>query len=412
MASPGHVHRKGERRSLSHVGGAIEVSGADDAMRAVLEKALAVESDERATRAHVHGFHSFAARLHPGTARALVEGLAPPGGRVLDPFCGSGTVLVEARLAGRHGFGIDANPLAVEIAWLKSAGSTARERERLVASATEVAEHADLRRSKKAGPTRRYGPDDRDMFDVHVLLELDGLVDGIRRSTSGDLARALGLVLSSILVKVSRQPGDTTETRVARRLPGGFSIELFVRRAEELARQLGDYAALLGRKAPPANIAVGDARRLERVDADGIDLVVSSPPYPGVYDYATQHAARLRWLGLDARHFERSEIGSRRQLGRLPYAAALVEWRAQLGPCLAEMARVLAPQGRVALVIADSVLAGRPLYADALVPELASRAGLALTALASQPRPHFHLPTERAFAKQPRHEHVLVLRRV
>lgn len=46
--------------------------------------------------------------------------LYPDARRVLDPFCGRGTTLFAARLAGRKGVGIDANPVAVAIARAKT----------------------------------------------------------------------------------------------------------------------------------------------------------------------------------------------------------------------------------------------------------------------------------------------------
>ena len=46
----------------------------------------------------------------------LVRACSPPGGAVLDPFCGSGTSLVAAVNAGRTAIGIDINPDAVAIA--------------------------------------------------------------------------------------------------------------------------------------------------------------------------------------------------------------------------------------------------------------------------------------------------------
>jgi len=46
----------------------------------------------------------------------LVNAACPPGGMVLDPFCGSGTALVAAATGGRNFIGIDRNAQAVAIA--------------------------------------------------------------------------------------------------------------------------------------------------------------------------------------------------------------------------------------------------------------------------------------------------------
>ena len=400
----------GARRSLSHVGGAVDASGGDPAVQAALSRALEVAADEAATLAHVHGFHSYPARLHPETAARLIEAFSKSGSSILDPFCGSGTVLVEARRLGRLAVGVDANPLAIELAWLKTRGISPARAEQLVAAATAVAEHAEERRSRRAGPARKRLAADRELFDVHVLLELDGLQDGIRDIESHELRRVLGLVLSALLTKVSRRPGDTAERLEPRRFRSGHVIRSFVRKAEELARRLAEYQALLPPNAPRATARVGDARDL-RLRPGSVDLIVTSPPYPGVYDYVRHHEARLRWLGLDTATFGRREIGSRRELSRLDADGALERWSADFSACLRQMAKVLRGSGNAALVIADSVLQDRPLYAEEAIARLARAAGLELVARASQVRPHFHRPTAHAFRNRPRREHVLLLRR-
>ena len=48
--------------------------------------------------------------------RLLIDAACPPGGSVLDPFCGSGTTLVAASENGRPAIGIDVNPDAIQIA--------------------------------------------------------------------------------------------------------------------------------------------------------------------------------------------------------------------------------------------------------------------------------------------------------
>jgi len=400
-----------DRRALSHVGGAIELAGGSEDERHALKSALAVEADETATQAHVHGFHSYPARLHPETARRLIEELSRPGDRVLDPFCGSGTVLVEARLAGRAALGVDVNPLAIELSELKANGPGAPWVSRLVPLAERVAEHADERRRSRAGATRRYDETDVALFAPHVLLELDGLRDGIDHVEVPDVRRALLLVLSAVLTKVSARAGDTGRSEGQKRVSAGYTARFFVKKADELARRLAEAAELLPPRAPLVKAVHGDARDLHGVDDGKIDLVVSSPPYAGVYDYVFHHRDRLRWLGLPEERFETHEIGARRHARGVSFSYALARFRSELGGALAELGRVIAPRGAVVLVIADSVLASHAVFAEELVRGLAPSAGLTLVASASQKRPHVHAPTQRAFASRPRREHALLLRR-
>ena len=400
-----------DRRALSHVGGAIELEGGSEDERHALRSALAVEPDETATQAHVHGFHSYPARLHPETARRLIEELSRPGDRVLDPFCGSGTVLVEARLAGRAALGVDVNPLAIELSELKANGPGAPWVPRLVPLAKRVAEHGDDRRRARAGATRRYDETDVALFAPHVLLELDGLRDGIDHVEDPDVRRALLLVLSAVLTKVSARAGDTGRSEGQKRVSAGYTARFFVKKAEELARRLGEAAELLPPRAPLVKAVHGDARDLHGVSDGKIDLVVSSPPYAGVYDYVFHHRDRLRWLGLPEERFETHEIGARRHARGVSFGHALTRFRSELGAALGELGRVLSPRGAAVLVIADSVLASHAVFAEELVRGLAPGAGLTLVASASQKRPHVHAPTQRAFASRPRREHALLLRR-
>lgn len=60
--------------------------------------------------------HKYWARKPSNVVAAFLRAFAPPGGRVLDPFCGSGVVLAEARALGLDATGIDLNPAAALIA--------------------------------------------------------------------------------------------------------------------------------------------------------------------------------------------------------------------------------------------------------------------------------------------------------
>jgi DNA modification methylase len=154
----------------------------------------------------------------------------------------------------------------------------------------------------------------------------------------------------------------------------------------------------------------GDARELREVKRGSVDLVVTSPPYPGVYDYVIHHQDRLRWLGFDARRFEAFEIGARRHARNVSFRPALARFKSEMGRAMDEMRRVLVHGGAALIVVADSVLANQAVRADDVMYDLAEEVGLVPAAVASQVRPHFHAPTQRAFRDAPRREHVVLLR--
>ncbi len=415
------------RRSLTHIGGAVERTG-DPAVAEVLATALDVapaqepRGDRRGQddvkddrddpdRAHVHGFHAYPARMHPATAARLIRGLSEEGATVLDPFCGSGTVLVEAMIAGRRAIGTDLNPLAARLAALKTSPRTPTERDRMIAAARGVAAFAEERRTRRAGATKRYPPEDVATFEPHVLLELDSLAAGIRDLADDRAREALQLVLSSVLVKVSRKASDTSEHASTRRISAGYPSRLLVKKTEELARRFMALSALLPEGARPARVLLEEATRLPSVGAATVDAVVTSPPYVATYDYLAHHALRLRWLGLDASAFATHETGSRRRYARLDAAEARAAWTKELTAIFRSLSRVCRKGARVALLIADSAVGTEALRADALVAALAPPAGLEVLARATQSRPHFHGPTARAFERVPRAEHAIALQK-
>ena len=398
------------RRALTNVGGEVDTSGAPEEALA-LARALDVspeEEEDAPDRAHVHGFHAYPARTHPVTARRLVEAFAGEAGPVLDPFCGSGTVLVEAMLAGRDAIGTDLNPLGVMLARAKTYPRTPAQTAALVAAAEGVAAFADARRKKKAGATRRLPREDVALFAPHVLLELDSIRAGVEGCEDGPRG-ALELVLSAILVKVGRKASDTAGHQVARRIAAGYPARLFVKKTEELCRRLAELEKLLPPGTPAARVALDDATRLRSVPAATIDAVVTSPPYVATYDYLAHHGLRLRWLGLDAREFETGETGSRRRYARMLAPEARAAWTRELGAILKSLARVCRKGARVVLLVADSAVQEEALRADAILSSLAPGAGFEPIARASQRRPHFHGPTARAFQDTPRAEHAIAL---
>ena len=72
------------------------------------------------TKEYTHCFHIYPAMMIPQIARRLIELYGQDADFLFDPYCGTGTSLVEGRLAGMSVAGTDLNPTARLISQAKS----------------------------------------------------------------------------------------------------------------------------------------------------------------------------------------------------------------------------------------------------------------------------------------------------
>jgi len=388
------------RRSLVQSGGAIRSAGEPETASHL---AAAIAAGDGAPADDLtHGFHTYPARMHPVLAREVIGGLARPGDVVIDPFCGGGTVLVEALVAGCRPYGVDLNPLALRIAEVRCALRDGPARARFERTLHGVAAGSIERVRSRARPRFALPRSERAYYEPHVLLELAGLFDEVGEVAAEADRRALMIVFSALLVKFSRQRADTSDELVLKRIRKGLVSEFFVRKGEELALRWQALFESAPKGAFAAELRCGDARRLgtlvgERVRAD---LILSSPPYGGTYDYAHQHARRNAWFGLDAARWEAEEIGARRRsTGSAPAAP---RWDSEMLAVLRALRSVLRDTGCVVLWLGDAELDGARIAADDQIARLAPQAGFTLTASARQER-------RDARAGLPRGEHLLLL---
>lgn len=392
------------RRSLTAVvqnaRGPIESDGEAE-LQDILRDAFAA-CDEVDADSLTHGFHTYPARMHPGMARVLVERCAPADGLVLDPFCGSGTVVVEAMRAGRHAIGADLNPLALRIAEVHCLRPTEQalaawneEVNALCERSLERVRNRDDIRAPLSAPMAR-------LYEGHTLRELAGLHLEIANVEDDDMRLGLEVVFSSLVIKLSRKKADTSDEQEVKRIRKGLPTEMFARKADELAARWSALTSEVPHGAHEPDFVLTDIRTLPNAlgRETRCDAVITSPPYGGTYDYHQQHVLRMAWLGLADKDLERYEIGARRRMTKVDNAIA--QWEHELLGALQSIGGVLKATGNAVLLLGDAQLQHQRIDAREQVGRLCQRWGLSLRASAAQERADWQ-------GGRPRLEHLLWL---
>ena len=309
---------------LAYFSGAVNGGGFEPTVQAKLEQAARRGKNKQATRYSAHGLHEYKGKFNPQVVRALLNIFGvQPGQRVVDPFCGSGTTLVECAHLGAHGVGADINPLAVMIA-----------RAKLQALCTPVTRlrmtHKRLaQRLKRAKPaTCRTGDDPRarylsSWFDSDVLGQIEQVRLAVSR-TADDLAPILLVIASNLLRDYSQQdPNDLRTRRRKSPLPSTPFTEAFLDAVPPLLQHIESAQSVLGTDLPHGKVRLGDVtRRMTAAEWGGglFDAAVTSPPYAMALPYIDTQRLSLVWLELcqpsDVLKLESDLVGSREVRGR------------------------------------------------------------------------------------------------
>ena len=274
------------------------------------------------TRYATHGIHSFAAKFPPQLPRLFIQELTQPGDIILDPMVGSGTTLVECLLLRRRGIGVDIDPLAVMISQCKI---TKLNKDTLIKAAYLVCRKAYLKSARHSPllgvPRKEIWNELITKFDSKTLefikfwfrpqtaIELSYITEAIEEEKFDEnIKTALKVALSAIIVTKSGGVSlarDLAHSRphrdISKKIPN--AIQAFKRKVEAIARGISSLPTYK----TEIEVMKGDARRLS-LDAETVDLIITSPPYAIAIDYVRAHKFSLIWLGYPLSELARNRI--------------------------------------------------------------------------------------------------------
>jgi hypothetical protein len=188
-----------------------------------------------------------------------------------------------------------------------------------------------------------------DWFAPQALFELLLVRAVVEQCSSLPVRDFLRVALSSVLVRMSFQKSETRRTRVARDLQPRELLEQWLRKVADLRRLLAREHQSL--RWPPAEVHEGDARDLDFLTPFGADLVVTSLPYPNVYDYRAAQQLRLMALGLNRDRPASADFGAHRELKCRTVQAFQSTLQADVGLILGSLKRALKRSGLCAFVV-------------------------------------------------------------
>lgn len=245
-----------------------------------------------------HGLHSYPARMIPQVAWRLIREYSDAGELVWDPFCGSGTVLVESMLRERHSIGTDLNPFAVFLSRVKTHPIAP---EKLQPACASIIKDANDLRAKPVENVNIPEMHNIDYwFKDYVKRDLAQLHNLVFSIEENDLQNFFRICLASTARDVSNLKKN--EFKIVRMKPpdlDDFTPDVYdsfthhVRRCRPL---MESFVKHLPEKAQEPELYDIDNRQAP-IDDDSVDVIVTSPPY-GDHSTTVAYGQFSRYPGL------------------------------------------------------------------------------------------------------------------
>ncbi|MFI6239879.1 hypothetical protein ACIBEF_08385 [Micromonospora sp. NPDC050795] len=315
--------------------------------------------------------------MAPEIARDVVKTL-PANSKLLDPMCGSGTVLRFAVERDVQAFGVDIDPLAVMMArtWISSIESDQLliDTHYFIKKAREIAGQ-EIALPWHDDETREFA---NYWFADKQRRQLSALAMVLSQSKKKS-KEAIMVALSRAIVTKDRGLSLARDTSHSRphRVWSDNPLDVYdtlLRSVRTLSSRLGSHLIR-----SVGDVRRGDCRALPHIASGSIDCVITSPPYLNAIDYLRGHRLSLIWLGYsvaEIRQLRGASVGSERGIQSLPldldryvrstsgsplpdrHIGWLKRYYQDATSCTRELGRVVRPGGKVVLVVGNSFLRG------------------------------------------------------
>jgi len=277
-------------------------------------------------------------QFSPQLIETILTYYCPSNSVILDPFVGSGTVLLEASYLSLEAYGFEINPAAYIMSHTYEFINDSQKKEVLKNLRNIIDQEFPLR-----------------IFEVSDQVE--NLVDKLQntRNMLPDRSKVLFDALVIIL--------DVCKNKITQEF------------IQKKFSHLSNIITNLPYSQKPIRVGLSDARSLP-LKNNQIDFVVTSPPYINVFNYHQNYRQSAEILGWDLLKIAKSEIGSNRA-NRSNRFYTVVQYCLDMGDILKELARVSKQQARIVLIVGqESNVLGVPFYNADIIEKIGIKAKL------------------------------------
>jgi DNA methylase len=326
------------------------------ALRARFERLAEVDWDfsTSGSQSSFSSLHWHPCRFPSQVPAVVIGALSSPGETVLDPLLGSGTTAFEAQRLSRRCIGIEINPVAVLMARAKTINRPAAHINSMIERIRLGARQTTRRAPIPANVQAEKWYTERTLND---LRRLRYFIDGLNE----DERLIAETAFSAILLPVCREtrhwgyvcdnttPKDNYERDVLQIFEGTLADFAKAYRERDDYWNAGHQFPASARE---VQILEGDARTvLREISSRSVQLIVTSPPYFGVTDYAKAQRLSFEWMSRPLEDVRLNEIGARSKRHRL---TAEREYLEDCKHVIAECRRVLQKGHACAVVFGES----------------------------------------------------------
>lgn len=253
----------------------------------------------------MHNIYSYHAKFNPEIPKKFIQDYSKENDLVLDPFCGCGTTLLEGLKLKRNVIGVDLSPIGILCSKVKT---EEYEMEKIKEYAKEV---INVNKNKILIPKF---PDREIWYSADNLSKLGELNYNISKIEDKKYYRLFYLILLSCLNNCSRKRKTWNLGYIADNVLPNMDRDVdpvvIYKRKLSLLYKRTDWLKNLSNTVKCIESDILDA------NFDGVDLVVTSPPYPFAVDFIKYHRLTLYWMEKKVDNLSDKEVGARNKRNR------------------------------------------------------------------------------------------------